>query len=75
MNPERWQQLKTIVADALEKDSPVARAALVSERCADDDALLRAAESLLRDAEPILRDKKDALKKYAETMTKLLNHD
>jgi TolB-like protein/serine/threonine protein kinase/Flp pilus assembly protein TadD len=75
MNPERWQQLKTIVADALEKDSPVARTALVSERCADDDALLRAAESLLRDAEPILRGKEDALEECAETVTGLLGRD
>jgi TolB-like protein/serine/threonine protein kinase/Flp pilus assembly protein TadD len=75
MNPERWQQLKTIVADALEKDSPDDRTALVSERCADDDALLRAAESLLRDAEPILRDREDALEECAETVTGLLGRD
>jgi eukaryotic-like serine/threonine-protein kinase len=75
MNPERWQQLKTIVADALEKDSPVARTALVSERCADDDALLRDAESLLRDAETILRHKEDALEECAETVTGLLGRE
>jgi serine/threonine protein kinase len=75
MNPERWQQLKTIVADALEKDSPVARTALVSERCTDDGALLRAAESLLRDAETILRDREDALEECAETVTGLLGRD
>jgi eukaryotic-like serine/threonine-protein kinase len=75
MNSERWQQLKTIVADALEKDSPVARTALVSERCADDGALLRAAESLLRDAETILRDREDALEECAETVTGLLGRD
>ena len=67
MNPERWQQLKTILADALEKDSPGARTALVSERCADDDALLQAAESLLRDAETTLQDREDALEECAET--------
>ena len=75
MNPERWQQLKTIVADALEKDSPVARTALVSERCADDHALLRAAESLLRDAETTLQDREDALEECAERLTGLLGSD
>ncbi len=75
MSPARWQQLKTIVADALEKDSPVARTALVSERCADDDALLRDAESLLQDAETILRERKDALEECAETVTGLLGSD
>ncbi len=72
MSPERWQQLKTIVGDALETDSPAARTALISQRCADDDALLRAAESLLRDAETILRDAEDALEECAETVTGLL---
>ncbi len=75
MSPARWQQLKTIVADALETDSPAARTALISERCADDGALLRAAESLLRDAETILRDKEDALEECAETVTGLLGRD
>jgi serine/threonine protein kinase len=75
MNPERWQQLKEIVADAMEKDSPVARTALVSERCADDDALLRDAESLLRDAETILREQEDALEGCAETVSGLLGRD
>ncbi len=75
MSPARWQQLKTIVADALEKDSPVARTALVSERCADDDALLRDAEFLLQDAETILRERKDALEECAETVTGLLGRD
>ena len=75
MSPARWQQLKTIVADALETDSPAARTALVSERCADDDALLRDAESLLRDAETTLRDGEDALEECAETVTGLLGGD
>ena len=75
MSPARWQQLKTIVADALEKDSPVARAALVSERCADDDRLRQAAESLLRDAETTLRDGEDALEQCAETVAGLHGRD
>jgi eukaryotic-like serine/threonine-protein kinase len=75
MSPARWQQLKTIVADALETGSPVARSALVSERCADDDALLQAAESLLRNEETILRDREDALEECAETVTGLLGRD
>ena len=51
MNQERWQRLKTIVADALEEESPAARTAILNQACADDPALLREAESYLRDAD------------------------
>ena len=75
MNPERWQRLKAIVADALEHDSPADRTALVSRECADDAGLLREAETLLRDAETILRDSDDALEDCAETTATVLGHD
>ncbi len=74
MTPARWQQLKTIVADALETDSSVARTALISKRCADDDALFEAARSLLRDVETI-SDKEDAFEECAEKVTGLLGPD
>src|SRR6202140_487226 len=40
MDPHRWQRLKSILADALEEESPAARTALVERSCADDTALL-----------------------------------
>ncbi len=44
---ERWQQIKAIVAEALEHHSAETRAALVAERCGDDPQLRREVESLL----------------------------
>ena len=72
MNQERWQRLKEIVADALEKESAAARTALVAEQCADDETLLQAAESLLSEADTILRASDDALEDCAETVTGLI---
>jgi non-specific serine/threonine protein kinase/serine/threonine-protein kinase len=44
---ERWQQIKAIVAEALEENSTDARAALIAERCGCDPALREEVESLL----------------------------
>ena len=46
-NPERWQRLKNILADALEETSVEQRAAMLRQSCADDQTLLREAEKLL----------------------------
>ncbi len=40
IEPERWQRLKTILADALEQDSPEDRTAFVERRCAEDVAVI-----------------------------------
>ncbi|MEY2512179.1 MAG: eukaryotic-like serine/threonine-protein kinase [Verrucomicrobiota bacterium] len=47
LSGERWEQVNQIVADALEQESPAARAALLAERCGHDRELLREVESLL----------------------------
>ena len=47
VNSDRWQQIKAIVAEALDENSPEARAALVAERCGGDSELRREVESLL----------------------------
>jgi non-specific serine/threonine protein kinase/serine/threonine-protein kinase len=44
---ERWQEIKRIVAEALEENSADARAALIAERCAGDPALREEVESLI----------------------------
>jgi serine/threonine protein kinase len=46
MTPERWQRIKSVVADAMEKPVP-ARAAFVSSACGEDTSLRRDVESLL----------------------------
>jgi serine/threonine protein kinase len=50
VTPERWQEIKGIVAQAL--DCPIAeRAAYVDQKCSSDPALRREVESLLEAAE------------------------
>ncbi len=46
-NPERWQRLKNILADALEQTSFEQRKALLRQSCDDDTELFREAEKLL----------------------------
>lgn len=69
LDPERWHQLKDILADALEQTSPAARTALVESRCANDAALLAEAESLVNEAEALLREPTDSLEDCAEHAT------
>jgi len=47
MNPERWQTVKNILAEAIEA-GPAERAAYLERRCAGDDSLRREVESLLQ---------------------------
>jgi eukaryotic-like serine/threonine-protein kinase len=75
MDPQKWQRLKAIVADALEENSPSARIALVERSCADDTTLLRHAESLLGEAEQLLCDPTDELEECAEHVTVALGRD
>jgi serine/threonine protein kinase len=46
-NPERWQRLKSILADALEQSSFKERTAVLRQSCADDTELLQELEKLL----------------------------
>jgi serine/threonine protein kinase/TolB-like protein len=64
MNQERWQRLKEIIADALEEDSPAARTAMLTRVCAEDEGLLREAESFLQ-GDVTLTDKLDNLEECA----------
>lgn len=75
IEPERWQRLKTILADALEQDSPEDRTALVERRCAEDAALLQEAESLLAEAEVLLKEPTDRLEECAEKAASTLWQD
>src|ERR1039457_179532 len=46
MTPERWQQVKAIFDQAVDRE-PAARAAFLRERCGNDEELQREVESLL----------------------------
>ena len=50
MTPERWQQLKELFNDALER-APEERGAFLANACADDATLLREVEALLAECE------------------------
>ena len=47
MTPTRWQQVKDVVGDALERADATERASFLARACADDTALFREVESLL----------------------------
>src|SRR5215470_10615761 len=64
MNANRWQKLKSILAEALEHESPSTRSAVISHSCANDVDLLREIESLLA-AEP---DTPDPLEECADDL-------
>src|SRR3954464_6522094 len=65
MNPERWQRLKSIVADALELE-PGARTAFVTNACGNDAELRTEAESMLAHSGDRMEDFADDL---TSTMT------
>jgi hypothetical protein len=47
MTPQRWQQVKAVLADAIECDDALRRAALVGSSCAADPLLQQEVEALL----------------------------
>lgn len=62
----RWEQLKSILATALQQNSAAARIAIVEQSCAHDADLLREAESLLAEAEGLLKEANDDLEACAD---------
>ena len=65
-DPQRWNRLKTILGEALEQNSSVARIALVERRCGEDTDLLEEAESLLAEAEALLKERTDSFEDCAQ---------
>jgi hypothetical protein len=47
MTPQRWQQVKAILADAIERDDALQRAAFVESSCDGDLLLKQEVEALL----------------------------
>src|SRR5437879_9080836 len=72
MDSHRWQQLKLILAEALEQESPAARTALVGLSCGNDADLLHEIESLLAEAEPLLSETPDELEECANNFAAAL---
>src|SRR6266404_2140003 len=72
MDSHRWQQLKLILAEALEEESPAARTALVGRSCGNDADLLHEIESLLAEAEPLLSETPDELEECANNFAAAL---
>ena len=66
IDPQRWDRLKTILGEALEQNSSVARIALVERRCGQDTDLLEEAESLLAEAEALLTERTDNFEDCAQ---------
>ena len=64
MNANRWQKLKSILAEALEHESPSTRSAVIGRSCANDVDLLREIESLLTAA----ADATDPLEECADEL-------
>ena len=47
MTPQRWQQVKAILADAIECDDALQRATVIKRACAGDPLLQQEVEGLL----------------------------
>jgi serine/threonine protein kinase len=66
LDPQRWNLLKTILGEALEKNSSAARSVLLESRCGEDTDLFEEAESLLAEAEALLNEHTDSFEDCAE---------
>ena len=67
LDATRWQKLKSILAEALERETPEERRVFLRKRCAAVPELLGEASSLLDEAESLLRDPTDSIEQCAET--------
>jgi TolB-like protein/Tfp pilus assembly protein PilF len=75
LDPERWQRLKTVLADALEQKSHAERTAVIARRCSGDETLFAEAASLLAEAEALLNEPHDTFEDCAEHATVALWQD
>ena len=70
MNPERWQKVKSILAEALEQESVQDRTTLIGRSCGDDPELLQEIESLMAQANVV-----DSLEECADSVTEALTSE
>src|ERR1051326_2737586 len=70
MNPERWQKVKSILAEVLEQESSEERTSLIGRSCGDDPELLEEIEYLMAETDAV-----DPLEECAENATALASED
>jgi len=75
INPQRWERLKAVFADAMELQTTSERAAFVRDACADDTTLCVEAESMLSQAEGFLQEGEDPFEQCADTAATTLRRD
>ncbi len=69
LDPQKWQHLKSVLAQALEQTSPGDQTRMVRKCCAGDTALLEEAEALLAEANALLEQPSDEFEECAEHAT------
>jgi TolB-like protein/Flp pilus assembly protein TadD len=75
INPQRWERLKAVFADAMERQTTSERTAFVRDAFADDTTLRVEAESMLSQAEVFLQEAEDPFEQCANTATITLRRD
>src|SRR3954463_8112107 len=75
MNAVRWERLKAVFADAMERDTTRERTAFVRDACADDTTLRLEAESMLSQAELLLQEADDPFEECANDAAITLRRD
>lgn len=75
LNPQRWERLKAVFADAMERDTTGERTAFVRDACADDTTLRLEAESMLSQAELLLQEADDPFEECAQDAARTLRRD
>jgi serine/threonine protein kinase len=75
MNAVRWERLKAVFADAMQRDTARERTAFVRDACADDTTLRLEAESMLSQAELLLQETQDPFEECAETAAVTLRRE
>src|ERR1043166_7196800 len=71
----RWERLKTVFADAMERETSRERTAFIRDSCADDTTLRVEAESMLAEAEGLLDPATDPFEQCADNAAATLRRD
>jgi len=75
MNALRWERLKAVFSDAMERDTTSERTAFVRDACADDTTLRLEAESMVLQAEFLVQEADDPFEQCAETVATTLRRN
>jgi protein kinase/serine/threonine-protein kinase len=75
MTQQRWERLKAVFADAMERETTGERTAFVQASCADDTTLRLEAESMVLQAEALLEEGEDPFEQCADKAATTLRRD